>query len=68
VKKITLAVVLKVGKLLEANPKVDVIYKRQMFFVDLVERANIANRANIFSFPFIVTLIEILLQTVPKPM
>jgi N-acetylmuramoyl-L-alanine amidase len=38
--------VLKVGKLLEANPKVDVIYTKDRFFVDLVERANIANRAN----------------------
>jgi N-acetylmuramoyl-L-alanine amidase len=67
-KNIALAVVLKVGKLLEANPKVDVIYtKKTDIFVDLVERANIMNRANAH-FPFIVTLIEILLQTVPKPM
>lgn len=50
-KNIALAVVLKVGKLLEANSKVDVIYtKKTDIFVDLVERANIANRAdaNIF--------------------
>ena len=50
-KNIALAVVLKVGKILESNPKVDVIYtKKTDIFVDLVERANIANRAdaNIF--------------------
>jgi N-acetylmuramoyl-L-alanine amidase len=29
-----------VGKLLEANPKVDVIYTKDRCFVDLVERAN----------------------------
>lgn len=46
-KNIALAVVLKVGKLLEANPKVDVTYTRKTdVFIDLVERANIANRAN----------------------
>jgi N-acetylmuramoyl-L-alanine amidase len=46
-KKIALAVVLKVGKLLEANSKVDVTYTRKTdVFIDLVERANIANRAN----------------------
>jgi N-acetylmuramoyl-L-alanine amidase len=46
-KNIALAVVLKVGKLLEAHPKIDVIYtKKTDIFVDLVERANIANRAN----------------------
>lgn len=46
-KNIALAVVLKVGKFLEANPKVDVIYtKKTDVFVDLVERATIANRAN----------------------
>jgi N-acetylmuramoyl-L-alanine amidase len=42
--------VLKVGKLLEANPKVDVIYTKDRCFVDLVERANIANRANAHIF------------------
>ncbi|TBX68360.1 N-acetylmuramoyl-L-alanine amidase [Flavobacterium silvisoli] len=46
-KNITLAVVLKVGRLLEKNPGIDVIYTRKTDqFIDLVERANIANRAN----------------------
>ncbi|NRT15952.1 N-acetylmuramoyl-L-alanine amidase [Flavobacterium sp. 28A] len=46
-KNIALAIVLKVGKLLEANSKVDVTYTRKTdVFIDLVERANIANRAN----------------------
>ncbi len=50
-KNIALAVVLKVGKLLEATPDIDVVYTRKTdVFIDLVERANIANRAaaNIF--------------------
>ena len=50
-KNITLALVLKVGKILEATPKMDVIYTRKTdVFIDLIERANIANRAdaNIF--------------------
>ncbi|HEX9150522.1 MAG TPA: N-acetylmuramoyl-L-alanine amidase [Flavobacterium sp.] len=50
-KNIALAVVLKVGRILEAIPKMDVIYTRKTdVFIDLVERANIANRAdaNIF--------------------
>lgn len=50
-KNIALAVVLKVGRILEATPKTDVIYTRKTdVFIDLVERANIANRAdaNIF--------------------
>jgi N-acetylmuramoyl-L-alanine amidase len=46
-KNIALAVVLKVGRILEANSKIDVIYTRKTdIFIDLVERANIANRAN----------------------
>lgn len=50
-KNIALAVVLKVGKILEENSKIDVIYTRKTdVFIDLIERANIANRAdaNIF--------------------
>jgi len=50
-KTIALAVVLKVGKILESNSATDVIYTRKTdVFIDLVERANIANRAdaNIF--------------------
>ncbi len=50
-KNIALAVVLKVGKILEKNPNINVIYTRKTdVFIDLVERANIANRAdaNIF--------------------
>lgn len=50
-KNIALAVVLKVGKLLEKNSNIDVVYTRKTDqFIDLVERANIANRAdaNIF--------------------
>ena len=50
-KNIALAVVLKVGKILEKNSAVEVIYTRKTdVFVDLIERANIANRAdaNIF--------------------
>ncbi|MEO0044958.1 MAG: hypothetical protein RL705_149 [Bacteroidota bacterium] len=46
-KKIALAVVLKVGKILESKSGVDVIYTRKNdTFVDLIERANIANRAD----------------------
>ncbi len=46
-KNIALAVVLKVGKLLEAHPNIHVIYTRKTdVFIDLVERANIANRSN----------------------
>jgi N-acetylmuramoyl-L-alanine amidase len=46
-KNINLALVLKVGKLLEQNPTIDVIYTRKTdVFIDLIERANIANRAD----------------------
>jgi len=50
-KNITLGIVLKVGKILEANPNIDVIYTRKTdVFIELVERSSIANRAdaNIF--------------------
>ena len=46
-KNIALAIVLKVGQILESYKKIDVIYTRKTdIFIDLVERANIANRAN----------------------
>jgi len=50
-KNIALAIVLKVGKILEATPQMQVNYTRKTdVFIDLIERANIANRfnANIF--------------------
>lgn len=50
-KNINLAIALKVGKILERNSSIDVIYTRKTdVFIDLIERANIANRAdaNIF--------------------
>ena len=50
-KNISLAVTLKVGKILESIPNFTVNYTRQTdVFIDLIERANIANRvdANIF--------------------
>ncbi|WP_349293635.1 N-acetylmuramoyl-L-alanine amidase family protein [Flavobacterium marginilacus] len=46
-KDITLAVTLKVGKLLEQNPSIGLIYSRKTDeFVELRERAKNANRAN----------------------
>ncbi|WP_298396299.1 N-acetylmuramoyl-L-alanine amidase [Flavobacterium sp.] len=50
-KNINLAIVLKVGKILEKNASIDVIYTRKTdVFIGLIERANIANKAdaNIF--------------------
>lgn len=44
-KNIALSVALKVGKLLEKNPNIEVIYTRKTdVFIELDERANIANR------------------------
>ncbi|WP_395058559.1 N-acetylmuramoyl-L-alanine amidase [Flavobacterium sp.] len=46
-KNINLGIALKIGKILEADPDVQVIYTRNDdTFIELVERANIANRAN----------------------
>lgn len=46
-KNIALAVALKVGKILEATPGIEVIYTRKTdVFIELIERANIANRAD----------------------
>jgi N-acetylmuramoyl-L-alanine amidase len=46
-KDLNLAVTLKVGKLLEQNPNVELIYTRKTDeFIELRERANIANRSN----------------------
>ena len=50
-KNVSLAVVLKVGKILENQHNIEVNYTRKTdVFIDLIERANIANRvdANIF--------------------
>ena len=50
-KQINLAIVLKLGEILEKDPNMDVIYTRKTdTFIELTERANIANRnkANIF--------------------
>ncbi|MFM1754560.1 MAG: hypothetical protein RLZZ236_1499 [Bacteroidota bacterium] len=45
-KNIALAVVLKVGRILERTNKIDIVYTRETdVFIDLIERANIANRA-----------------------
>lgn len=46
-KEANLDVALKVGKILEQNPNIDVIYTRKTdVFIELRERAKIANRAN----------------------
>jgi N-acetylmuramoyl-L-alanine amidase len=46
-KDLTLAVTLKVGKLLEQTPNIELIYTRQTDeFIELRERAKIANRVN----------------------
>lgn len=46
-KDIALSIVLQVGKILEANDNIDVIYTRKTdVFVDLWERGEIANRAD----------------------
>lgn len=46
-KNISLAVALKVGRILENTPGIEVIYTRKTdVFIDLIERANIANRAD----------------------
>lgn len=46
-KNINLAIVLKIGRILEKNPSIDVIYTRKTdVFIELGERANIANKAD----------------------
>ena len=46
-KKIALKIILKIGKILESNPNTKVIYTRKKdVFVDLIERARVANRAD----------------------
>ena len=50
-KNIALSIVLKVGKILEQNPNIDVVFTRKTdVFIEPVERSSIANRAdaNIF--------------------
>ena len=50
-KNITLALVLKVGKILEKNASIEVNYTRKTdVFIDLIERANIANRVDANNF------------------
>ncbi len=50
-KNIALAVTLKVGRILDRNTGVDVSYTRKTdVFIDLIERANIANRADAHVF------------------
>src|SRR5690554_6061347 len=50
-KNIALAVVNKVGAILEDEPGFEVIYTRKTdVFIDLIERANIANRADAHIF------------------
>ena len=46
-KKIALNIILKIGKILESNSNTKVIYTRKNdVFVDLIERARVANRAD----------------------
>lgn len=46
-KKIALNIILQIGKILEMKPNIKVIYTRKTdVFVDLIERARIANRAD----------------------
>ena len=46
-KKIALNIILQIGKILEKKPNIKVIYTRKTdVFVDLIERARIANRAD----------------------
>ena len=50
-KNIALAIVLNVGRILEATPQMQVNYTRKTdVFIDLIERANIANRFNAHIF------------------
>ncbi|MEC5167168.1 N-acetylmuramoyl-L-alanine amidase [Flavobacterium sp. PL11] len=50
-KNIALAIVLKVGRILESTPQMQVNYTRKTdVFIDLIERANIANRFNAHIF------------------
>ncbi len=46
-KKIALNIILQIGEILEKKPNIKVIYTRKTdVFVDLIERARIANRAD----------------------